>query len=196
MRSSKNNQTRQRLLEAAKELFYQQGVSGTTIAHVATASGVPLGNVYYHFRTKEALTEAVIAERRLEVLADIEQLSRHSSPFERLWAFLQDSRSSLDLLTAHGCPYASLAHRLRDEESHLADDAGALLRLYLEFLQNQFGQLGLAAPELAASELMIRLYGAFSLSNAMNDPEFLQRGLWQLEVWLERITSKNSMPSD
>jgi AcrR family transcriptional regulator len=193
MKASKNNQTRQRLLEAAKELFYVQGVAATTIAHVASASGVPLGNVYYHFKTKEALTVAVIAQRRLEVFADLEQLLRLPTPMERLRAFLQDTQSSLDLLTAHGCPYASLAHRLRDEESHLADDAGALLRLYLEFLQNQFGLLGVNDPELAARDLMTRLYGAFSLSNAMNAPELLQQTLLQLARWLEQLPRKQAV---
>jgi AcrR family transcriptional regulator len=187
MTTTKNNQTRQRLLKAAQDLFYKQGVAGTTIAHVASASGVPLGNVYYHFRTKEALTEAVIAERRLEVLADLEQLQAQPTPLERLQAFLQDSQTSRDLLTAHGCPYASLAHRLRDEESHLADEAGDLLRLYIEFLQDQFALLGAANPQTTAAELMTRLYGGFSLANAMNDPGFLEQTLVQLGVWLERF---------
>src|SRR5439155_899624 len=51
---------RDRLIEAAKIMFYQQGVTGTTLADIAQQAQVPLGNVYYHFRTKEALVEAVI----------------------------------------------------------------------------------------------------------------------------------------
>ena len=45
---------RDRLIEAAKEKFYQQGVARTTLADIAQQAQVPLGNVYYHFRTKEA----------------------------------------------------------------------------------------------------------------------------------------------
>src|SRR5215470_8994278 len=51
---------RDRLVEAAKTLFYQQGVTRTTLAEIAEQAQVPLGNVYYHFRTKDALVEAVI----------------------------------------------------------------------------------------------------------------------------------------
>src|SRR5712672_903890 len=51
---------RDRLIEAAKTLFYQQGVTGTTLANIAERAKVPLGNVYYHFRTKDALIEAVV----------------------------------------------------------------------------------------------------------------------------------------
>jgi len=51
---------RDRLIEAAKAKFYQQGVALTTLADIAQQAQVPLGNVYYHFRTKDALIEAVV----------------------------------------------------------------------------------------------------------------------------------------
>ncbi len=50
---------REALAEAALELFYRQGVASTSLAEIAGAAGVPTGNVYYHFRTKDALVEAV-----------------------------------------------------------------------------------------------------------------------------------------
>jgi len=46
---------RDRLVEAAKTMFYQHGVTRSTLAEIAQQAQVPLGNVYYHFRTKEAL---------------------------------------------------------------------------------------------------------------------------------------------
>ncbi len=46
---------RDRLVEAAKTMFYQQGVTRSTLADIAQQAQVPLGNVYYHFRTKDAL---------------------------------------------------------------------------------------------------------------------------------------------
>ena len=48
------------LIEAAKARFYQQGVARTTLADIAQQVQVPLGMVYYHFRTKEALVEAAV----------------------------------------------------------------------------------------------------------------------------------------
>ena len=50
-----------RLIEAAKAKFYQQGVTGTTLADIAERAKVPLGNVYYHFRTKDALISVFLA---------------------------------------------------------------------------------------------------------------------------------------
>jgi len=48
----KKGDKRARLMEAAETLFYQQGVHRTTLADIAQEAEVPLGNIYYHFRTK------------------------------------------------------------------------------------------------------------------------------------------------
>ncbi len=51
---------RAELVAAATGLLHEQGFHRTTLADVAERASVPLGNVYYYFRTKEALAEAVI----------------------------------------------------------------------------------------------------------------------------------------
>ena len=43
---------RERLIAAAAQRIYEQGVEKTTLADIAAAAGVPLGNVYYYFKTK------------------------------------------------------------------------------------------------------------------------------------------------
>ena len=55
-----------RLIEAAKVLIHQQGFNLTTLADIAQEADVPLGNVYYYFKTKEAIGEAVIEKRAAE----------------------------------------------------------------------------------------------------------------------------------
>ena len=48
-------QTRAALIEAALDLFDEQGVSKTTLAQVATRASVTRGAVYWHFSNKEAI---------------------------------------------------------------------------------------------------------------------------------------------
>src|SRR5712692_7746460 len=76
---------RDRLIEAAKILFYQQGVTGTTLADIAQQAEVPLGNIYYHFRTKEALVEAVIQAHLQELQSLFARLDRQPD----IWSFLK-----------------------------------------------------------------------------------------------------------
>ena len=175
----------QRLLEAAMTLFHERGIDATTIANVASAAGVPLGNVYYHFRSKDALIASVIEARREEVKAELELALCAADPLERLRSVVRDSRSNRELLTAHGCPYASLAQGLRDIGGTLADDAGELLKLYLEFARAQFELLRTPKPDELAADFIARLYGAFTLANALGDAAFLEAQLDRIEIWLE-----------
>ena len=54
--------TRKAILEAARQLFADQGFGGATMDEVARAAGVAKGAVYHHFSTKEALFEAVFEQ--------------------------------------------------------------------------------------------------------------------------------------
>ena len=56
---------RTRLVDTATKLAHTQGFRETSLADIAGAAHVPIGNVYYYFKTKEELGEAVV-ERRQE----------------------------------------------------------------------------------------------------------------------------------
>jgi AcrR family transcriptional regulator len=51
---------RERLVAAAAQMLHQQGVEATTLADIAKAAGIPLGNVYYYFKAKSDIITAVI----------------------------------------------------------------------------------------------------------------------------------------
>jgi len=74
--------TRVRLLETALGLFTEHGVEGTSLQMIADALGVTKAAVYYHFKTKDEITEAV-AEPALRELSGIldraGELRRHGA---------------------------------------------------------------------------------------------------------------------
>jgi len=51
--------TRQRIIDAAREVFLARGVSRTTMEHIAEAAGVTRGAVYWHFSNKTDLFQAM-----------------------------------------------------------------------------------------------------------------------------------------
>src|SRR4051794_5472607 len=55
---AKAQQTRQRILDAALELFRENGFDQTTMREIAAAAGVANGAAYYYFRSKEELVMA------------------------------------------------------------------------------------------------------------------------------------------
>jgi len=74
---------------------------------VAAKAGVPLGNVYDDFKTKEDLLGAVVRQR-----AEVPR----STPVERLCAVVDTFRSRADDLVRLGCPYGSLASDLEKRD--------------------------------------------------------------------------------
>jgi AcrR family transcriptional regulator len=80
---------RKRLVAAASQLLHQQGIMRTTLAEIAQAAGVPPGNVYYYFKTKDEIIAAVVEARVQETLAMTAALERrHRTPKARLKALV------------------------------------------------------------------------------------------------------------
>ena len=73
------NDKRTRLVDSANQLFHEQGVSNTTLANIAQLAEVPLGNVYYYFKSKESIVLAVIEFRRRQLQREFEELNAVSN---------------------------------------------------------------------------------------------------------------------
>lgn len=72
--------TKKRIMDAAEKLFAIHGFDGTSLRAITTEAKVNLASVNYHFQTKEALMDAVMARRldvvnrkRLEMLDEAER---------------------------------------------------------------------------------------------------------------------------
>jgi AcrR family transcriptional regulator len=180
---------RDRLIEAAKIMFYQQGVTGTSLADIALQAQVPLGNIYYHFRTKEALVEAVIQAHLQELQSLFAQLDRHPDPRQRLLGLLAAEREGEQALARYGCPYGSLSQELNKEDGEPATMAARLLQAYLDWAATQFRLLGKNEEEAKdfALDLIASMQGTFVLANSFRSPELLERKLQRLETWLRTL---------
>ena len=89
-RASAVAQTRQRIIDAARELHGEQGISATSWDDIAARAGVGVGTVYRHFPTKEDLIRA-LADARFEAFAEAGHRSLEvADPWEGLVQFLSD----------------------------------------------------------------------------------------------------------
>jgi AcrR family transcriptional regulator len=83
--------TVQAIMEAAEEVFADQGLHGAHMGEIAARAGVAVGTLYNHFQDREALLEGLLDARGQELLARIdgELAARQGRPFrERLHALL------------------------------------------------------------------------------------------------------------
>jgi AcrR family transcriptional regulator len=106
------SETRARILEAARELFWRQGYTATGVAQILEAAGARSGSLYYFFPTKEDLLDAVL-ERYKEMLAPMvvePVFARVADAIERIFGILAGYRHQLVATKfQHGCPIGNLA---------------------------------------------------------------------------------------
>src|ERR1700688_5307594 len=133
---------RTRLIETAMKLAYRNGFRETSLADIAEAAHVPVGNVYYYFKTKEELGEAVV-ERRLAQFRELrEEIDRLSSPKQRLFAFVESIHGNREKLARGGCPLGGLCSELHKEGGALAKKSAALFTEPMGWLEEQFRAAG------------------------------------------------------
>ncbi len=182
---------RVRLIEAAKLLIHQQGFNLTTLADIAQEADVPLGNVYYYFKTKEAIGIAVIEKRAEELAERINAWNEITDPLNRLYALVQDSLNELELTARFGCPVGGLCQELGKQGGGLADLAAKLLHDLLEWSEEQFKSLGFAEKANGhALSLISNVQGMFLLTHTFKDPKLTLRQTEALKAWLETMTGR------
>ncbi len=186
---------RVRLIEAAKVLIHQQGFNLTTLADIAQEADVPLGNVYYYFKTKEAIGEAVIEKRAAEYSELLARLDEIVDPASRIRAFVDTSVEELELIARYGCPIGGLCQELGKQGGSLADQAAKLLHDILQWSEAQFRSLGFAdrAEELALN-LVSSIQGMHLLTHTFKDPKLAKRQTDTLLAWLEQTLGMKLVP--
>jgi TetR/AcrR family transcriptional regulator, transcriptional repressor for nem operon len=179
---------RERLIAAACEVIYAQGVEHSSLADIAAAAEVPLGNVYYYFRTKDDLVAAVIEAqlaRAHAVLGAID--ARSADPRVRLKALFGALAQETDRIARYGCPFGSLCLEL-DKRAEGPGDAASLMRVPLDWAEYQFRALGRPDARDLAVEVIARYQGAALLTNTLRDPALMTREAARVADWLDTLS--------
>jgi TetR/AcrR family transcriptional regulator, transcriptional repressor for nem operon len=178
---------RERLVASAREVIHQQGVERTTIADIARAADVPVGNVYYYFKTKDDLVAAAIDGHTADVRAVLGSLARHRTPQARLKALIRELMSQGDLAADYGCPLGSLCSELERRTDGLARTCSDLLRLPVDWAEQQFRSMGRRDARDLAVALIASYEGIALLTNTFRDPELMTREGRRLERWIDSL---------
>ena len=83
-RSRERADTRQRILDAAREMFVRQGYEATTMRAIAERIEYTPTAIYHHFRNKEALLAELCAADFRALAAAFQKIGRIEDPIERL----------------------------------------------------------------------------------------------------------------
>ena len=178
---------REQLVDGAKALFYEQGVNRTTLAEVAERADVPLGNVYYYFKTKDELIRAVLENRTSEVRQALESFGQKRSPQARLKALAHSWVAIAELTARYGCRLGSLCSELGKSPGTVGPDGGGPFALIVDWAEEQLRQLGQRDARGLAFSLVARVQGAALLAQSFRDPEILAREARLIDRWLDGL---------
>jgi AcrR family transcriptional regulator len=178
---------RERLAGAAARVLHEQGVERTTLADIARAADVPVGNVYYYFKTKDQLVEAAIDRQADGLRETLAALDRLPTPQERLKALVHGWVDGRDLAARFGCPTGSLAAELDKRADGLDRAVAEVMRRLVDWIEEQFAAMG----RDDARELAVALFAAYQgislLTNTFRDSELMVVEGRRLERWIDSL---------
>jgi TetR/AcrR family transcriptional regulator, transcriptional repressor for nem operon len=179
---------RERLIAAARQVLYEHGVEHATLADIAVAADVPLGNMYYYFKTKDALVSAVIEGYRHD-FADLSARAGHAdNPAGRLKALLQLLTARQERLARFGCPIGSLSSELDKRDGDLRDEVGTILGAAIDWAETQFRALGRDDARELAVALLAAYQGIAVLAAALRQPDLIGVEAARLNRWIDSLT--------
>ncbi|MCW2877561.1 MAG: regulatory protein TetR [Sphaerisporangium sp.] len=151
---------RERLLAAADELFYDEGVRTVGIDRVIEHAGVAKASLYNAFGSKDGLIHAYLQGRHAKTVGRITQaVACHAAPRERLLAVFEAQGKLFAEPGFHGCAFVSASAEARPGD--VVDQAADAYRAWVRGLFTELAeQAGAADPASLARRLHLLYDGA------------------------------------
>jgi AcrR family transcriptional regulator len=192
--------TRERLIEAARYLFWERGYGASAVADILARAGANSGSFYHFFDSKEALLRAVLEQYLASLKPVVVAFARAATadPIDRVFALLAGYRERLVATgCTYGCPLGRLALEVdaenRPAHALIAENFAAWRGAVCEFLIEAGDRLpagvdreGLAALVLAVME------GAVMQSRSAGSLEPFDRSVAQLHDYFARLQGGES----
>jgi AcrR family transcriptional regulator len=185
-KSKTNNHTR--LLEAAEKVTYRYGFETAALADIAKEAKLPLGNIYYYFKTKDEIGDAIVEHRVTRFRKMLQELDKAESPKERLCGFVQLKIKNREGLASGGCPVGTLCSELQKYGGPAAKKSRVLFATALEWMEAQFKAIGKGSESRGlAVHLLSATQGVSVLAHTFHDPNLIDVEAARLKKWIREL---------
>ena len=172
-RYQKSDVSRERILEAATELFATRGYAGAGVDRLAERSGIAKTAIYYHFGNKEGLLAAVLERAATQWIDGILQASRLAGdPIGRLERALLGMRAMLEERPWIYNLFQILALEVADEKPEIRATLQKIIRRARQAITDGMREaLGVDVPDAdGVAGMMLAMLDGVSLGMQI-DPE-------------------------
>lgn len=188
-------ETRERLIEAARELFLKQGYAATGVAQILKQAQAKSGSLYYFFPTKEDLLLAVLEWYKANLWPQVIQpvFDRISDPIERVFGVLDGYRQMLMFTEcSQGCPIGNLALELSDSHPAARQLIAENFTGWRDAIRRCFDEAAGRLPEgtdteQAALFVLTTMEGAVMLAKAYRSLDPYASAVTQLRDYFDRL---------
>lgn len=186
------NSKRDRLIDSAAILFHQQGITSTSLADIAKHADIPIGNVYYYFKTKDELAIAALSKRREQFSAAYRMIEEHvPDPRQRLIEAIYYFEKVRDEYTKFGCPIGKIISDATPDQKVVAELAANIFDEFVNWSETQFRSLGHSSTSRQyAISIMASIQGATIMAKSMKDAGIISDEIARLVGWLETLPNK------
>jgi len=193
----RHTDTRDRLIESARYLFWEKGFAATSMSDLLAHAEVNSGSFYHFFESKEALLRAVLATyipALRPVIVD-PAFAQASEPVERIFAILAGYRERI-LATGckYGCPLGRLALEIDPENRPAHQLIAENFTGWIGAVRECLDQLGELLPpatnrEALATYVLVVMEGGVMLSRSYGSVEPFDRSVGQLREHFRLLLS-------
>ena len=186
---TKGDGNRQRIIDAADSLFYRRGYNQTSFQDISDATGIPRGNFYYYFKTKDEILGAVV-DTRVEGLTGLLNgcEAETEDGRERLLLFSNLLKHNRDDVIESGCPIGTLSSELAKDDPDLHEKSRQVFVLLRDWNKRQFAATGLSNADDLAMDLLAKLQGVTVMACAFKDIDYVERSHQQIKNWINEKT--------
>ncbi len=137
MAPRKHRNAKEKIVEAASDLFFEQGYQTTTIDHVIERSGVSRPTLYAHFASKEELGITYLKERRTFDLAMFKEEMRKEKTVKGRFLSVMKVVGKTQLSTKYrGCRYFNMISETADSKNPMAKEARLYVNGFREIIRD------------------------------------------------------------
>jgi len=188
--------TRDKIIEAARDLFLNQGYNSTGLAQITHRAGVKSGSLYYFFPTKEDLLLAVLDFYRAHIYDGLLQhtYDRISDPLERVFGVLDGYRQML-LMTDFemGCPIGNLVLEVTNSHPGVRPLLNINFDQWVDAIAECFKSSGKLPETVDTHDLAVftltTMEGAVMLARSYRDIRPFDQAIVQFRDYVERLVA-------
>src|SRR5580692_5286184 len=197
---AKISDTRERLINSARYLFWERGFAGTSMADLLAHAQVNSGSFYHFFESKEALLRVVL-QQYLALLRPVivnPAFAKTDEPLERIFAILEGYRAGIVQTDCrYGCPLGRLALEIDPENRPAHKLIAQNFQGWIDAVRECVEELKDRLPrgtdrEALSTYVLVVMEGGVMLSRSYGSVEPFDRAVQQLRQHFQLLLKPQS----